>query len=192
MLVTDDDEIHQMALCLRAHGWTRDIPGSISRGPFDSPYRFIRPGYNLRPTEVAAAVGLVQLRRQEAFNAVRRMNAEAFHREFSGDRFSLQDRNPRGHWTPFGFPIVFRNPTERDAAARAIQGEWIECRLITGGSFFLHESAMFYEGARSSPGGTPFADRAHGAGLFVGNPPFPLGQDRLRALRRAIDAAVPR
>ncbi|HRY16561.1 MAG TPA: aminotransferase class I/II-fold pyridoxal phosphate-dependent enzyme, partial [Candidatus Competibacteraceae bacterium] len=63
MLVTDDAELYQLACSLRAHGWTRDLPQPNQicekrADDFFEAYRFILPGYNLRPLEFGGAVGL--------------------------------------------------------------------------------------------------------------------------------------
>ena len=57
VVVTDDEELYQILLCLRAHGWTRDLPdynrliGQKNPDPFEESFRFVLPGYNLRPLE---------------------------------------------------------------------------------------------------------------------------------------------
>jgi CDP-6-deoxy-D-xylo-4-hexulose-3-dehydrase len=75
MIVTNDERLFTLARCMRAHGWTRDLPEyPTERGQ----YSFIRPGYNLRPTEIAAAVGRVQLRRLPAMIEQRLRNWGCF------------------------------------------------------------------------------------------------------------------
>ncbi len=67
MVVTDDQELYELMLSLRAHGWTRNLPtenlvtGRKSDDPFVESFRFVLPGYNLRPLEMEAAVGREQL-----------------------------------------------------------------------------------------------------------------------------------
>ena len=57
LVVTDDDELYHILLCLRAHGWTRDLPmtnsvtGTKSDNQFEESFRFVLPGYNLRPLD---------------------------------------------------------------------------------------------------------------------------------------------
>ena len=59
MVVTDDFELYCIMKSLRAHGWTRDLPKSnpliSNKTGFYEEYKFILPGYNLRPTEINAA-----------------------------------------------------------------------------------------------------------------------------------------
>jgi CDP-6-deoxy-D-xylo-4-hexulose-3-dehydrase len=70
MAVTNDDEIYDIMLCLRAHGWTRELPKNshlqIKGSEFTKKFRFVLPGYNLRPLEMEAAIGLIQLEKVES------------------------------------------------------------------------------------------------------------------------------
>ena len=84
MVVTDDEELYHILLSLRAHGWTRDLPDDsliIDKKRIDSfyePYRFVLPGYNLRPTEIQGAIGIQQLKRLPGFIVNRRNNAKLY------------------------------------------------------------------------------------------------------------------
>jgi dTDP-4-amino-4,6-dideoxygalactose transaminase len=62
MITTNDEEVARKARMIRAHG---------------SQQRYLHEmmGYNLRMTDIAAAIGLVQLSKIDAYNAARRKNA---------------------------------------------------------------------------------------------------------------------
>src|SRR5204863_7511218 len=64
MIVTDDDAIADKARLLRAHGQV-------------AKYQHALLGYNYRMTEIAAAIGLVQLRKLDGWVKQRRANARA-------------------------------------------------------------------------------------------------------------------
>src|SRR5688572_7417351 len=54
LLATDDMEIAHLAKAIRNHGWARDLPADSPLGtpdddPFFEAYRFVVPGYNVRP-----------------------------------------------------------------------------------------------------------------------------------------------
>ena len=67
--VTDDEELYHVMLSIRAHGWTRNLPkfnyviGEKSDDPFEESFRFVLPGYNLRPLEMSGALGQEQLKK---------------------------------------------------------------------------------------------------------------------------------
>src|SRR5207237_8685549 len=61
---------------------------------FFEAYRFIVPGYNVRPIEMAAAVGLEQLKKFDRMLAIRRANGARFVEMFRGDdRIVIQREN---------------------------------------------------------------------------------------------------
>ena len=68
MVVTNNEELYHILLSLRAHGWTRNLPkfnhvcGEKSDDQFVESFRFVLPGYNVRPIEMEAAVGSEQLK----------------------------------------------------------------------------------------------------------------------------------
>ncbi|MDB2658763.1 aminotransferase class V-fold PLP-dependent enzyme, partial [Flavobacteriaceae bacterium] len=65
MVLTDDEEYYHILLCLRAHGWTRNLPhknhvADKSDNWFEESFRFVLPGYNVRPLEMSGAIGIEQ------------------------------------------------------------------------------------------------------------------------------------
>ncbi len=63
MVTTDDEELYHIMLSIRAHGWTRNLPdtnlvtGQKSKDAFEESFKFVLPGYNLRPLEMSGAIG---------------------------------------------------------------------------------------------------------------------------------------
>jgi CDP-6-deoxy-D-xylo-4-hexulose-3-dehydrase len=81
MVTTDSKEFMETLISLRAHGWTRglEVNNSVypkSNSEWDDLFRFVLPGYNLRPIELSGAIGKVQLRKFPKFLELRRQNAE--------------------------------------------------------------------------------------------------------------------
>ncbi len=178
MVVTDDTELCHLMRSLRAHGWTRDVPPDNDifeprDDDFFEAYRFILPGYNLRPLEMSGAVGLEQLRKLPAMTAARRENLSLFQRLFGGDgRFIVQRENGRN--SSFCFPIVLNpkyNPNRKRVFA-ALRDADIGYRIITGGCFPRHDAIRHYD--YEIAGGIDNANTAHDYGFFIGNHPFDL------------------
>jgi len=88
--------VGHLARAIRNHGWARDLPADSTLGtrqddPFFEAYRFVLPGYNVRPLEMAGAVGVEQLKKLDAMIAIRRANAALFVKLFKDDpRFIIQ------------------------------------------------------------------------------------------------------
>lgn len=168
MLVTDDRELADAARCLRAHGWTRDLPvDSTLRAPtsdFHCDYDFALPGFNVRPTEIAAAIGLEQLKRAPALAAQRQENARQFDAALP-DGWTPQRRGAGA--VPFALPAVARGSAARAQMIERIRALGAECRPIAGGCFTRQRAARHYEWATAGP--LTVAERVHDHGLMLGN-----------------------
>ena len=192
MVLTDSDELAHLTRSMRAHGWTRDLPaksGLFKKRGSDhfEDYRFILPGYNVRPTELAGAVGVEQLRKLPAMIDVRRRNWTLFRELFTDDpRFIIQREN--GRTSSFCFTIVLasRDRGRRNKVFDALREADIGFRMITGGCFIRHDVAALYD--YDAVGDLPNACAVHDYGFFVGNQPRDLGP-RIRRLREVLDAA---
>jgi CDP-6-deoxy-D-xylo-4-hexulose-3-dehydrase len=186
LLVTNRAEIATLARAIRNHGWARDTPDDPD--DFFEAYRFIVPGYNVRPLEMCGAIGLEQLKKLDRMIAIRRANAAHFGRLFQGDdRFILQRENGRSSW--FSFTMIL-NPARSIDRARvmgAMRDAGIGFRMITGGSFLRHEAARFFD--YEVVGDLINANIAHDHGFFVGNHPRDLTAEITR-LREVLDEAA--
>lgn len=194
MIVTDDRELADLARVIRAHGWTRDLapdsPVATPRGNdrFEA-YRFIMPGYNVRPGEMHAAVGLVQLGKLPAMTAQRRRNMAHFHSLFAeDDRFVIQRET--GKSSSFAFTLIIRPEAEIDRAALfdGLTKAGIDYRIITGGNFLKHEAVAHFDHSVVN-GGTPNADLAHEHGFFVGNHAYDLTR-QIDYLKQTLNAVA--
>ena len=96
-VTTDDEELYHILLSLRAHGWTRNLPkenqvSNKSDNWFEESFRFVLPGYNVRPLEMSGAIGVEQLKKLPSFIDNRRKNAEKFVELFKIGRASCRER----------------------------------------------------------------------------------------------------
>jgi CDP-6-deoxy-D-xylo-4-hexulose-3-dehydrase len=191
LLVTERDEIANLARAIRNHGWARDTPPrpeAVRSDDFFEAYRFIVPGYNVRPLEFCGAIGLEQLKKLDGMLATRRANAALFQSLFGGDeRFILQREHGESSW--FSFTIVL-NPARAINRARvmaAMRAAGIGFRMITGGSFLRHEAANYFD--YEIVGTLANANTAHDHGFFVGNHPRDLTAE-ITHLRQVLDEAA--
>lgn len=192
MILTDDRELAELCRSLRAHGWTRDLPADSllhQRGDNEhfEAYRFILPGYNVRPLEMEAAAGREQLKKLPGFTAARRRNLALFQERFANDdRFVIQREN--GVSSCFSFTIIL-NPAcklDRERVFAALKEASIGFRIITGGCFLRHPVIKYYD--YDVVGDVANAELAHDRGFFVGNHPFDLSR-QIDALRQTLDRA---
>ena len=184
MLITDDAELDALARAVRAHGWIRDIPDGLDlfeegEDSFAEAYRFVIPGYNLRPQEFNGAAGLEQLKKLPAMTERRRANLALFQDAFGDDeRFMIQREN--GKSSSFCFPMIVKPDCglERADVFGPLEEADIGFRMITGGNFPRHDAIQYFD--YDIVGDLANADIAHDRGFFVGNPPFDLSQQIAR------------
>ena len=154
---------------------------------FFEAYRFILPGYNVRPLELAGAIGIEQLKKLPLLTSVRRKNLSLFQKLFGNDpRFIIQKEN--GKSSSFSFTIIL-NPKLRSDRSRvfaALKTADIGYRIITGGCFTRHDVIKFFD--YDCVGPLPNANIAHDFGFFVGNHPYDL-TEQIKKLYEVIDSS---
>jgi CDP-6-deoxy-D-xylo-4-hexulose-3-dehydrase len=189
MIVTDDDYLYQAMVSMRSHGWTRELADENliypkSGDAFEDLFRFVLPGYNVRPLEMSGALGTEQLKKLSAIVAGRRANAALFLAEFSGrDNLRLQRETGESSW--FGFSLILEGNLagrRRDVVA-ALTAAGIETRPIVTGNFTRNPVLKHLAYAPLTP--LPNADKLHDDGLFVGNHHYPI-ESQLAILDEAL------
>ena len=173
MVLTNNYETYEIIKSLRAHGWTRDIPNNnsiykIKKKDFDSEYKFILPGYNLRPSEINASIGIEQLKKLNKMIKIRRENLKIFESFFrNDDRFII----PKTDYisSSFSFPLIMRDNTkgQREKLFKRLKSENIEYRLVAGGNFLSQPQKKYYDYEIFSK--IKNAERIHNDGFCVGN-----------------------
>ena len=181
MVVTDDEEIYHIMLALRAHGWTRNLPkfnqitGEKSDDPFEESFRFVLPGYNLRPLEMSGAVGREQLKKLPNLLSGRRSNAELFKKHFL-DHPTLAMQREIGESSWFGFSLTIKPEIklERAELVKKLTFAGFECRPIVGGNFAKNEVMKYLN--HTVFGHLKNAEYIDNRGLFVGNHHYPMDE----------------
>lgn len=174
MIVTDNEELYHILLCLRAHGWTRNLPkfnqvcGEKSDNKFIESFRFVLPGYNVRPIEMSGAIGIEQLKKLPEFINTRRNNAKHFIELFKDNPYYIiQKEIGSSSW--FGFSIVI-NPDsnlKRLDIINILEKNNIETRPIVAGNFAKNEVMKYFN--YSIHNNLTNAEIIDNNGFFVGN-----------------------
>ena len=179
LIVTDDEELYQILLSLRAHGWTRNLPkhnlvcGEKSDDPFEESFRFVLPGYNVRPLEIEGALGVEQVKRLPMLIEERRKNGKMLQAAMAGHPdIIIQKEISESSW--FGFSLVIRpgsKLTRKELVAK-LNDLGFECRPIVAGNFAKNEVVKYFD---SEVHGTlKNAEHIDQNGLFVGNHHYPI------------------
>lgn len=179
IVATDDEELHHIMLSLRAHGWTRNLPrfnrltGEKSADPFEESFRFVLPGYNLRPLEMSGAIGQEQLKKLPRLIAGRRANGALLQERLRDHpKFLIQEEVGESSW--FGFSLVLRpgSKVDRRDVVRDLLALGFECRPIVAGNFAKNPVMQHFE--HEIHGALENAEYIDSNGLFVGNHHYPI------------------
>ena len=174
MIVTDDEELYQILLSLRAHGWTRNLPkqnmvcSDKSDDPFEESFRFVLPGYNVRPLEMEGALGIEQVKRLPMLIEERRKNGKLLQAAMT-DHPDIMIQQEIGDSSWFGFSLVIRPESKltRKALVEKLNELGFECRPIVAGNFAKNEVVKYFDS--EIHGVLKNAEHIDQNGLFIGN-----------------------
>ncbi len=149
---TDNFKLTELMRVLRAHGWSREADEKekyIKEYPeIDPRFIFINLGYNLRPTEVQAVMGMKQLPKLEGFVKNRRAARDTYRKllDKHSRYFRFQEEQTGGEASWFGFGIVLKEGapfTPRDITA-FLNKKNIETRPIIAGNMAKHPALKMF------------------------------------------------
>jgi CDP-4-dehydro-6-deoxyglucose reductase, E1 len=181
MVVTNNEELYHIILSLRAHGWTRNLPinnqvcGEKSGDAFEESYRFVLPGYNVRPLELEGAVGVEQLKKLPKFIDERRNNGVKFQKAMSQHQ-DLKIQKEIGCSSWFGFSLIIRRQSKiaRKDLIQQLTNMGFDTRPIVTGNFSKSEVMRYFDYEIPFP--IKNAEYMGTNGLFIGNHHFPMDE----------------
>lgn len=153
---TSDPLLHRLILSFR--DWGRDCVcpsghdnfcghrfdrqfGELPRG-YDHKYVYSHFGFNLKATDLQAAVGCEQLKKLPSFIEKRRHNWKRLRTalELAADKVILPEPAPDSHPSWFGFLISVKPGIgpDRNQVTRYIEGHNIQTRLLFSGNLTRH------------------------------------------------------
>lgn len=174
MVCTDDADLAEMLVMVRANGWDRNLPPARQQvwrsrygvqSEFDGLYTFYVPGFNLRPTEITGFLGLKQLDYLEENIATR----EAHYHELEDVYLNNPDFTPfnRSHMqrlSPFAFPMMCTSPALRSHYIQRFTAAGVEVRPMIAGDITRQPFFVPYADGRRLPG----VQQVHERGFYFG------------------------
>lgn len=148
LLVCRRETDAELARIIRAHGWLRNVGKSVgvslphSGGPvswLDQRFTFVHAGYNLRPTEISAAVGLEQLKKFDRMNTARRRAAHLI----TGETYT---------YPPFGVIVICLSERHRMKVVSRLHRKGIETRPLLVGNMPEQPAMQLYKHRVESDG----------------------------------------
>jgi CDP-6-deoxy-D-xylo-4-hexulose-3-dehydrase len=129
--------------CGNRFGWQL---GELPCG-YDHKYIYSNIGYNLKATDMQAAIGLAQTEKIETFVEARRRNFRHLQQGLKEwEEYLILPRiDPRANPSPFGFPITVRPGLDRGRLVRHLEDARIETRLVFGGNIIRQPGFLSIE-----------------------------------------------
>lgn len=193
MITTSSEELAEHLRLLRAHGWTRNLQRQPDLVPgMDARYTFADWGFNVRPTELSSAFGMVQLSRYDGFQKEREHAALYALERIKETEGNLSPMLVRSETTCswFAFPIMVDSaaPFSRDDIVAHLEKNGIETRPIVAGNLGRQPAMEKVQGV--SVGQLPGADQVHGQGFYLGLHPIASMKNEFERVWDVISAFV--
>ena len=151
---TDNPLLHRIIRSLR--DWGRDCQcppgrdgvcgrrfdgryGELPQG-YDHKYVYSHFGYNLKATDMQAAVGCAQLEKLPEFVKERRRHFRMLEHMLApaGDRLELPEAEEHSDPSWFGFPLTCREGVRRQEVVRRIEEKGVQTRMLFAGNLTKH------------------------------------------------------
>jgi CDP-6-deoxy-D-xylo-4-hexulose-3-dehydrase len=169
--------------------------GTLPRG-YDHKYTYSHIGYNLKLTDMQAAVGVAQLKKLDGFIARRNSNWQLLRRNLEDleEVFILPEPTPNSQPSWFGFPFALREsaPFDRTSLVRYLEARGIATRPVFAGNLVRQPA---YQGVKyrqiGDLSGTDFLmDHGLWIGVYPGLSPDDIGF-MIETLHAAVKALQP-
>ena len=169
MICTDDEEIRDMLLMLRSHGWDRDLSkkkqtelrSRYSVSDFHALYTFYVPAFNVRSTDLQAKIGLRQIEKLDYIVEKRNKNYLQYQSEIKNN-YWMPNPEKSNYISSLAYPVI---TPKRKEVVDALVKNGIETRPLVCGSIGLQPVWIEKYGAQHFD----FADKVHDFGLYVTN-----------------------
>ena len=154
MIVCNDSKDYNILKSLRSHGWSRDTlfhkNYSKKYKDLDNRFLFIGPGFNLRPTEIQAAIAFNQFKRFNKMIKLRSDNRKKIinnlkkHKNWNNQfEFVKIDKMIKPSW--FGLPILIKDKKiNKKKFLEKLSKKGIENRPIISGNFLNQPASKLY------------------------------------------------
>ncbi|MBA4048853.1 MAG: lipopolysaccharide biosynthesis protein RfbH [Sphingomonas sp.] len=160
--------------------------GNLPMG-YDHKYTYSHCGYNLKITDMQAAVGVGQLDRLDGFIAARQRNFDLLSEVFREweDVFILPEATPNSQPSWFGFPLSIRDGAgfAREELTQHFDDRMIGTRLLFGGNIIRqpYMRGRNYRVVGDLTGADFVTERTFWLGLFPG-----IGTDHIAYIQQAV------
>jgi len=180
MVITNDEDNYNLLKSLRAHGWTRNLPIETQEKykrdfpEIDDRYMFVNLGYNLRPMELQAVMGQIQLKKLDDKNVNRIYNFNKIREHIQTDSrnnnvITLPASQSDSYIAWFGLCMCINMQYESKLTdfKKYLTSHSVENRPIITGNF-VRQPYFILNNYDYNLDDFPNADLLHKCGLYIG------------------------
>lgn len=190
MVVCNDDEDYELIKCLRAHGWSRNLKNKedIEKQypDIDPRFMFVNLGYNMRPMEIQATMGINQLSKLHRKNTYRKHNYYLIKDKILNDLRNTflsfpEIVNLKSDISWFGITLFLDNKIKLSKYLNYLTENGVENRPIITGNI-IRQPIIKDLYPQLNPVDFPGAEQCHFNGLFIGLPCNPMDNELMDEL----------
>lgn len=189
MIVCGDPDEYEMLKCLRAHGWSRsfkDNEAIQNQYPdLDPRFTFVNLGYNVRPMEIQAAMGIRQLKQLKNKNLARMNNYGKIEHQLKNDPrntfLTLPSSYHRSDVAWFGIALRLHPRINLRKYLDYLTSKSVENRPIITGNM-VRQPVIRDLYPNLNPKDYPGAEMCHESGCFVGLSCSPMSNESIDEL----------
>ena len=178
MICCKNKEDENIIKSLRSHGWAKGLSNQkkIEKKfkKINKNFLFINSGFNLRPTDIQAAIGLSQFNSLNSFVKIRKINRDKIIRSLMLDKrwknqvsFVNNSKSIKPSWFGLSMLLNKKYKNKKNQIFSRLDKLGIENRPIISGNF-LKQPALRKYNLKQKSEDFPNANFVHEHGLFVG------------------------
>ncbi len=182
MIVCKNYKDYKLLQTLRSHGWDREIKKTKNT------FNFINQGFNLRPLEVSAAIGINQLKRLKTMINVRKKNREKIIKTMKNsikwnNQYSFFEANKYLKPSWFSLPLLINSKylNKKKNFLRYLGKNKIETRPIISGNF-VNQPCVNLHKIKYNKKHLKNSEEIEKRGFFIGLPTKPLKSNTIKKL----------
>ena len=199
LVCTKNKKYLEILKSLRSHGWSRDLKNnktlSKKHKNIDKNWIFINSGFNLRTTDINAAIGLEQLKRIKKILSIRKYNFLKIKKSLLknkkyNNQFTILDDQENANTAWFGIPIILNvdNKKYKEKLMNNLNNKGIMTRPIISGNFANQPSIKLYKIKIDSE--LPNSNLVDTKGFFLGLHNIKISDSKLKFLTDSVFSSL--
>ena len=197
MISCKTEEDYEIIKALRSHGWSRGLKNekfiANKYKNLDKRFIFYNSGFNLRPTDISAAIGLSQFNDFEKLKLTRNINRNKIVNRLKNNTriktyLTFIEANNLVSPSWFSIPILIKNKIKRKLFIKKIEQKGIETRPIISGNFLKQPAIKKYKIKQNEK--FIYADLINDTGFFIGIPNKKINSKFLKKIEMIFESSI--